>query len=78
VQSTYDERYYTTELNKSGLTREQVMRAEKLSKELGATNDEPVGDDEEASFSAVRGTGRYTQPEPSPIRTILDAYYATW
>lgn len=66
VVSTYSEDLYTTPLDYSQLSSAQRARAEQIAKEIeGGRNyssqeEGGDGDDEEAKFSAVIGTGGYT------------------
>ncbi|OMJ75756.1 hypothetical protein SteCoe_25020 [Stentor coeruleus] len=63
VVSTYDENLYTTPIpHISELTKEQIIRAKIVEKELNAfaqEKDEKEEEDEEAMFGAVLGSGRY-------------------
>jgi hypothetical protein len=66
VNSTYSEDLYTTPLDTTKLSRDQQTRAERIAREIEvggrsfAANEEGGDGDEEAKFSAVIGTGGYS------------------
>ena len=79
VKNTYDENLYTTRLEKHTLTPDQIAKAERLASEierkgpvqaraaLGDGGDD--GEDEEARYSAVIGSGAYVAPHRRPSPT---------
>jgi hypothetical protein len=83
VKSTYKEEFYTTELNRNQVTAEQNARAERIAREIegmSSTNthlleergkkplDDALGDDEEAKYGAVLGSGGYEKYKPPAKR----------
>lgn len=78
-KSTYREELYTTKLDMSKVTRSQAAEADRIAKEIEADGkhggDENTGEDEEAMFSAVMGSGGYKgrQRSGDHVRALLNA-----